>query len=93
MDSSFTLDGANNNDDYEFEFDNIDNLSGPTNLSFISNTSNNGLATIHVITAKRRLDPKHHTVCIASSNKICTQKEANHINSTKTIEPTHKRSC
>ena len=87
------MDGAkqNNNYDYGFEYDDVNDLSGPTNLSCLKNTSTNNTATIHVIKTEKRFNKEYHTVCTTATNDICDKNEANRINSTKIIKPTHKR--
>ena len=60
--SSFNSDGTNTgmNDNNN----NIDNLSGPTNLSFIQNqSSNSNNKTIHNIKILKRFNQDYHQCC------------------------------
>ena len=89
MNESFMVHGANM--DCNIDFQDISDLCGPDNLNFITNKSNNSSKNIHVINIINRYNKSYHTVCINTFNKICTKNEANRINSTKIITPTHKR--
>ena len=91
MNDSFIIDGAMNKSDYNFEFNDISNLSAPDNLSFVSNISHNGNKTINIINATKRYHKTYHTVCIHSQIQISDDTEANSINKSKIIQPTHKR--
>ena len=70
---------------------NVDNLSGPKNLSFISNSNSSNDKTIHQIKISKRFNHEYRIVNINSQVKISNSTEANHINETKIIHPTHKR--
>ena len=88
--SSFNSDGTNTGS--KCNDNNIDNLSGPTNLSFIQNqSSNSDNKTIHNIKIVKRFNQEYHIVNINSQVQISNPEEANHINKTKIIHPTHKR--
>ena len=93
MVGSFSIDGANLDTEFDNTYDKTENLICPDGLSFVnssSNNSNDNNNKVCIINHTKRINERHFTVCISSTN-ICNEKESKLINNSKIIDSKHRR--